>query len=402
MKQCDEISKLIHERAKIEQEYAHRLKSFSKSWGDRVEKGPEYGTIAAAWRAILEEAESVADVHVKIRDDLINDVQNNVHQWKKENYKKPALGPCKETKQLEDEFRKAQKPWAKRLSKVNKTKKDYHTACKNEKSAANQENNARADSGLSPDALKKMQEKSEKCRKDVEVTREKYNQALDDLNGYNAVYMENMIGVFQQAQEMESRRLTFFKEMFYGVHKCLDISHSPTMDGIYIRCSDSIDQADHGKDLKWWAMNHGSEMPMNWPAFEEYAPDLHTIHRKEKKTNNDAVMGKSIKTKDTSSDVPTPKILPPTEPVEERNPFGEDDWEEQDGEELSNPTVDHGEEGKPVRALYDYEGTEEDELTFHAGDVFEKLRDRDEQGWCKGRKDGRVGLYPDNYVEVIG
>ena len=35
------------------------------------------------------------------------------------------------------------------------------------------------------------------------------------------------------------------------------------------------------------------------------------------------------------------------------------------------------------------------------GDVFDKLEDEDEQGWCKGRKDGRVALYPANYVEVI-
>ena len=37
----------------------------------------------------------------------------------------------------------------------------------------------------------------------------------------------------------------------------------------------------------------------------------------------------------------------------------------------------------------------------HCGDVFEKLEDEDEQGWCKGRKDGRVGLYPANYVELV-
>lgn len=38
---------------------------------------------------------------------------------------------------------------------------------------------------------------------------------------------------------------------------------------------------------------------------------------------------------------------------------------------------------------------------FVSGEVFVKIKDRDDQGWCTGRKDGRVGLYPDNYVEVL-
>lgn len=74
-----------------------------------------------------------------------------------------------------------------------------------------------------------------------------------------------------------------------------------------------------------------------------------------------------------------------------------EDWDDYPKDAL----IDTGEQGVPVKALYDYEGAEADELSFKQGDEFEKLEDEDEQGWCKGRKDGRVGLYPANYVEPI-
>lgn len=54
---------------------------------------------------------------------------------------------------MEDSFKKAQKPWAKLLAKVDKAKADYHNACKTEKSAANQERNATGDSSLSQDQV---------------------------------------------------------------------------------------------------------------------------------------------------------------------------------------------------------------------------------------------------------
>lgn len=59
----------------------------------------------------------------------------------------------KEKKEMDDSFKKAQKPWAKILTKVNKTKLDYHNACKVERSAANQERNATGDNAVSPEQV---------------------------------------------------------------------------------------------------------------------------------------------------------------------------------------------------------------------------------------------------------
>ena len=52
-----------------------------------------------------------------------------------------------------------------------------------------------------------------------------------------------------------------------------------------------------------------------------------------------------------------------TNAKQESNPFEEEEWDEDGGE----PLVDNGEPGIPVRALYDYEGAEADELSFKQG-----------------------------------
>lgn len=47
------------------------------------------------------------------------------------------------------------------------------------------------------------------------------------------------------------------------------------------------------------------------------------------------------------------------------NPFEEEEWDEEGGDAL----VDNGEPGVPVKALYDYEGAESDELSFKQGNT---------------------------------
>ncbi|XP_022657418.1 protein kinase C and casein kinase substrate in neurons protein 1-like isoform X2 [Varroa jacobsoni] len=429
---CNDLIQLVTERAEMEKNYAKGLKTWAKKWNDIIEKGPEYGTTEAAWKGVTMEAERVCEVHLRVKERLLVDVVQEVKRWQKDNFQRNMMQQLKQKKEMDDAFKKAQKQWAKMLEKVERAKADYHAACKQERSAQNQQRNAGADSSLSPDQMKKLGDRVEKCREDVARCRDKYDQALKEIGENNDRYKADMSDVFQRCQDMEARRLTFFREMLLGVHACLNLTDDSELPQIYDEFRHTVANADHSKDLKYWANNHGDGMPTMWPQFEDYIENPTATNKKKvpaasapsikKNTGNSQAVeakmnsanrqaptpGKPLSEHEnvnggsngTSSPTKESRSSNQASPANGGNPFGEaDEWEEEDSEVL--PEVDDGRPGVPVRALYDYKKTEDDELSLTRGDLFEKLEDEDEQGWCKGRKNGRIGLYPANYAEPI-
>lgn len=75
-----------------------------------MSSGPEYGTTASAWKGVLTEADRMADVHLQICERLRDEVEKEIALWKKENFKKSAIGLCKEAKTLEEDFKKVLLP----------------------------------------------------------------------------------------------------------------------------------------------------------------------------------------------------------------------------------------------------------------------------------------------------
>ena len=71
-----------------------------------------------AWGAIMTEADKVSELHQEVKNSLLNEDLEKVKNWQKDAYHKQIMGGFKETKEAEDGFRKAQKPWAKKMKEV--------------------------------------------------------------------------------------------------------------------------------------------------------------------------------------------------------------------------------------------------------------------------------------------
>ena len=57
---------------------------------------------------------------------------------------------------------------------------------------------------------------------------------------------------------------------------------------------------------------------------------------------------------------------------------------------------------KKARALFDYNAENNDELTFKKGEIIIVLETQvEDSGWWKGEINGNVGLFPDNFVELL-
>ncbi|XP_062238468.1 protein kinase C and casein kinase substrate in neurons protein 2 isoform X1 [Platichthys flesus] len=467
---CNDLMNCLHERARIEKSYALQLSEWGKRWRQLVDKGPQYGTLERAWSALCTEAEKVSELHMEVKAALMGEDFEKLKNWQRDSYHKQMIGGFKESKEAEDGFRKAQKPWAKKLKEVDTMKKSYHSACKEEKLAASRETNSKLESNNSPEAQKKLQEKLEKCQQEVQKTKERYDKSLEELDKVTPQYMENMEQVFEQWQQFEEKRISFFRELLLEVKQHLDLSTEHRFQTIYQTMEDTISATDAEEDLKWFRSNHGPAMPMNWPQFEnldwshprsfkrrsivDWSIDLNrTLSRREKKKPSEGVTltginqtgsDQPVQSVKTSSSLTVPTKTAPvgSNPFEEEEEEKEEeiaveqettvnhisvekeeiktvgsmektpDWSDEDTG--SNPFSANG-EGNPfedesaspglsvaVRALYDYEGQEQDELSFQAGDELTKIGDEDDQGWCKGQlKNGKSGLYPANYVEAI-
>ena len=53
-----------------------------------------------------------------------------------------------------------------------------------------------------------------------------------------------------------------------------------------------------------------------------------------------------------------------------------------------------------AKVIFEYNALEEDELTMAVGDIV-KIIDQSDEGWWEGELNGKCGMFPENFVEII-
>ncbi|EFO16842.1 kinase C and casein kinase substrate in neurons protein 2 [Loa loa] len=454
IEQLTDVQTMIKERMDIETNYNKSLQIYYDKWSDHVD-GLAKSAIQAVWKDVLEESIELQRLHANVRDRICDEILKTIALYLKENHHPSAFRASKETREVEDDFERAQRSWRRQFEKVEKAKKAYHAAARSERSAQIQMKNACGDAALSPDMQSRYHDRYQKCQDELAKSEKVYRIALEDLYLMKKNYVSHMNDVFEACQMKELKRLKFSFEMLSNLQKvCSDLASATKLNHLHCNLEKKLgtDNTRFNNDLENWSKKYGPECETKWPVFEPFIPSLGSITSRKKKKDGEVVLMKqtfkdvdghsnsvysipssvsqnaqlatpsSISTKTsivgeavdrtngilsknkTESSI-KPNCKEPTSSIS-ANPHTEqsslvviDVDNAGSNPSESSPTGDV----KPYTAkvLHDYDAQDDDELSLKKGEKITVLSGPDHLNWSLGMKDERTGFFPASFVQKL-
>lgn len=454
IEQLNDIQTMIKERVDIETNYSKSLHTYYDKWSDHVGRFTA-SSLRAVWKDILEESMELYKLHANVRDRMCDEILKTIALYLKENHHPSAFRASKETREIEEDFERAQRSWRRQFEKVEKAKKAFHIAARAERSAQVQMRNAYGDITVSSEVESKFRDRFQKCQAEMTKSEKAYRAALNDLNHLRKNYVSHMNDVFESCQQKELKRLKFAFEMLSNLQKVLvDISHATKLNHLHRNLESKFvsDSSRFNSDLENWSKKFGPDCETKWPEFEPFIPLLNNIISRKKKKDSEVVLVKQTFKDDDgcnssgylkedssalniSSDMSNAgkagTIIKNTEfavdcangtltseemkssktenhyeqpPPLSMHSFNEYSMEitSDTGVTSSNPDI-YAAEFKPYTAkvIYDYDAQDCDELSLKKGEQIEVLTMPDHLNWISGMKNGQIGFFPAAFVRRI-
>ncbi|XP_072046931.1 uncharacterized protein [Amphiura filiformis] len=275
---CDNFLTMVQERAEIEVRYAKSVRKWTEKWSGMLEKGSEFGSTLEAWRACLQEGSIVAQVHEDCKMKIMGEDGPfyNMYKWKKEHYHKGAFGSLQEAREANDGFSAAQKEYARLLTKSERAKKAYHSACVSAHKARLFAEEETHEDSVRPEFRRKLQQRAAKLAAQQEKIKQLYLKRVMKCNGPpKDRYVQEMTGEITKWQSLERARLDIIHAQLILFVRSLDCgspykgSGFEHLEDLYRRLEESISHADSLRDVQDWDSQYGTGCEQHWPFFQE-------------------------------------------------------------------------------------------------------------------------------------
>lgn len=375
-------------------------------------------TMKNAWHAAFKSAQDASKLHKQLQENLVHKISAAMEGFKSTCLQKRTFGGLQNSYKFVKKFDEAQKEWAKKKKEVVKYQNQVQDLSakkiqlKDEISALE---------GGDPLRVKKTKD-SEKTEKDLERSRMKLSTAVSTIREYTEkYYREKMENVYQEFENYERRRMEDFIDCLRTFRTCVSEDMTHGYKNIADEFEKNIRTADVSKDLVQIRATKGPGMPLVLPdeqgfpmqlkrkvskklpmnAYAEamrsgghanpnynYSTGEQSAKPPSGENSNFGPVYETVPTNRVQETVYSPSSMPQAPPVP-------------GGSRPANSNAGRA-PGSKVKALYDYEAQNADEIKLEYGNILSLVTQSAEveEGWLKGRAmDGKIGIFPASYVE---
>jgi len=418
------LLKYLQKRHEIEMKYVRNLSTlqdcFKSEW--------EIGTVQLCWNGLKDETQSVSDsrqVFCKAIEEMINTIINNMKEEKRNRVTLVAKGDklVQELAKTEEAMKKARAKYVDARKKqdrsqeaVQKAKASGSSVAKFQKAAEKDEKRAdKADNEyrISVNNLKIAQDRfydvdMPALLREFEQHEEKRIHTTKD---YFNLYSEIQAPVGPQWIESNDRFLNKVREI--NIRADLDLyveknrpdSDQPPPRAQYISYDGSIVQDVNGAGSGSSSSATSALTATKKGKKESILPKLPGAKKKKEPPAGKPPHEPQGNNHGTSpAPPPVPISIPTTAPPDSHHATSphEHSSSGEDKHHNDGHTATVFDPPKQLVAIYSYEATDDNEISFAEGETI-YLLEKDDSGWWRGRNlKGQEGAFPSNFVEIVG